>query len=200
MKRDHKLLTENISGVIEDMPLKRVNELLNGGDMQDLVKYCIEKYDNEFESNVVALGSHGADEIAWSEVMGVFQWDDHESKDNWAEDLHYHENLSDTADDISVFYMRLARDNEDHKDYDLWRQKMADWMGYKNDLKDLVILSEDDAKLEVARLNDEYHAVKELLKNSKEIPKVNWKPESRIAYFDFIRITVTKIKIDSVMN
>ncbi len=73
MKRDRKLLTEAINGAIDDFPREKLHELLEGWSRSDLIEYCIEKYESEYSLNVGSLGSFGADEVAWVEVIGVFQ-------------------------------------------------------------------------------------------------------------------------------
>ena len=77
MKKDRELLEELIRNFIDnDLPWARIQILMTKSGKKELVKHCIEKYENSFDLNVSSLGNSGADEIAWDEVMRVLQFED----------------------------------------------------------------------------------------------------------------------------
>jgi hypothetical protein len=77
MKKDRKLLEERIRNVIDsDLPWARIQVLMTKSGKKELVKHCIEKYENSFDLIVSSFGNSGADEIAWAEIMRVLQFED----------------------------------------------------------------------------------------------------------------------------
>jgi hypothetical protein len=92
---------------------------------------------------------------------------------NWAETFMYHENLSDTAQQISDLYMHIRRENPSHPDRDIWTTNIMRWADYKRTtLAQLVLPTEEDAKAEVEKLSQVYQEARSL----QEILKKRYPP------------------------
>ncbi len=72
------VLTQTVLALLNDLSSSTKENLLEGETPEELIVYCKEKYDNEFDLNVDSLGIAGAHEIAWLEALAIL-------KDNYTE-------------------------------------------------------------------------------------------------------------------
>ena len=79
-----EVLTSTILSLLCDLPDHKKEKLLEDDTLEELVDFCKRIYDREFDNNVSTLGVAGADEVAWQEALGIFQFDD----DVTPEELH----------------------------------------------------------------------------------------------------------------
>ncbi|HEV8513704.1 MAG TPA: hypothetical protein VGQ59_10525 [Cyclobacteriaceae bacterium] len=69
------VLTETVLSMLNDLSPETKQKLLEDETPEELVVYCKEKYDREFDLNADTLGVAGAHEIAWQETMAVLNDD-----------------------------------------------------------------------------------------------------------------------------
>lgn len=74
------VLTETVLSMLNDLSPETKEKLLEGETPEELVIYCKEKYDKEFDLNADTLGIAGAHEIAWQETVALL------SDDFWSSD------------------------------------------------------------------------------------------------------------------
>ena len=69
------ILTETVLSLLAELSPSTKEKLLEGETPEELVVYCKEKYDREFDLNADTLGIAGAHEIAWQETVAVLSDD-----------------------------------------------------------------------------------------------------------------------------
>jgi hypothetical protein len=69
------VLTETVLSMLNELSPVTKEKLLEGETPEELVVYCKEKYDREFDLNADTLGIAGAHEIAWQETVALLSDD-----------------------------------------------------------------------------------------------------------------------------
>jgi len=69
------VLTETVLSMLTELSPETKEKLLEGETPEELVVYCKEKYDREFDLNADTLGIAGAHEIAWQETVALLSDD-----------------------------------------------------------------------------------------------------------------------------
>lgn len=73
-KRDRtSVLMQAVLYSLADLTEKQREKILEDGTPEEVVDYCKDVYDKEFDLHVETLGVSGADEIARHEALGIFQ-------------------------------------------------------------------------------------------------------------------------------
>lgn len=70
------VLTQTVLALLNDLSPSTKENLLEDETPEELIIYCKEKYDREFDLNVDSLGVAGAHEVAWIEALAILK-DDH---------------------------------------------------------------------------------------------------------------------------
>ena len=66
------VITKTVLSMLADLNLSTIEKLLSGETPEELILSCKEKYDNEFDLHFPFLGTAGAHEIAWNEMISEF--------------------------------------------------------------------------------------------------------------------------------
>jgi hypothetical protein len=66
-------LTQAVLSLLADLSSEARARLLENETPEELVEYCKEKYDEEFDLHVEDLGVAGAHEIAWQEALAILE-------------------------------------------------------------------------------------------------------------------------------
>lgn len=69
------VMTKTVLSLLVDLSASTKEKMLEKETPEELVIYCKEKYDCEFDLNFPSLGIAGAHEIAWQEVFSEFDDD-----------------------------------------------------------------------------------------------------------------------------
>ncbi|MBS1508566.1 MAG: hypothetical protein JSS79_18160 [Bacteroidetes bacterium] len=69
------VLTETVLSLLLDLSPSMREKLLENETPEELIIFCKEKYDSEFDLNVDSLGIAGAHEIAWLEALAILKVD-----------------------------------------------------------------------------------------------------------------------------
>lgn len=75
------ILTQTVLSLLNDLPLESKEHVLEGETPEELIVYCKEKYDKEFDLNFNELGIVGAHEIAWEEALSILKDEDNQRFD-----------------------------------------------------------------------------------------------------------------------
>jgi len=67
------IMTQTILSLLTDLTPEARVRLLENETPEELVEFCKEKYDEEFDLHVKDLGIAGAHEIAWQEALAILQ-------------------------------------------------------------------------------------------------------------------------------
>jgi hypothetical protein len=73
------VLTQTVLALLNDLSQSTKENLLEDETPEELVIYCKEKYDREFDLNFDSLGIAGAHEVAWLEALSILKDDQIES-------------------------------------------------------------------------------------------------------------------------
>ncbi|MBS1951237.1 MAG: hypothetical protein JST37_09570 [Bacteroidetes bacterium] len=65
-------ITKTVLSMLADLNAMSIEKLLSGQTPEELIMSCKEKYDSEFDLHFPFLGTAGAHEIAWSEMISEF--------------------------------------------------------------------------------------------------------------------------------
>jgi hypothetical protein len=66
------VMTQTVLSLLTDLSPSTRAKLLEAETPEELIIYCKEKYDSEFDLHFPFLGIAGAHEIAWKEVIDEF--------------------------------------------------------------------------------------------------------------------------------
>jgi hypothetical protein len=67
------VLTQTVLALLNDLSPVSKENLLEDETPEELIEYCKDKYDREFDLNVDSLGIAGAHEIAWQEALAILK-------------------------------------------------------------------------------------------------------------------------------
>lgn len=81
---------------------------------------------------------------------------------NWKDNVIVYGQLYEISNLISAGYSILAYNFPNHPNVKIWRTNADDWNKYWNDLKNLVILSEEDSEREIDRLNNSLKELRDI--------------------------------------
>jgi hypothetical protein len=69
------VITKTVLSLLPDLSPTTRERLLSGQTPEELVRYCKEHYDQEFDLHFPVLGISGASEVAWHEMFYDFNDD-----------------------------------------------------------------------------------------------------------------------------
>lgn len=69
------VLTQTVLALLNDLSPTTKRNLLEDETPEELIEYCKEKYDREFDLNADSMGIAGAHEIAWAEALAILKDD-----------------------------------------------------------------------------------------------------------------------------